>query len=158
MKLAYSLLVLFFATAMPTLMLADGRGSNSKEQFTKVIERSFDISPDGTTRLYNKYGRINIETWDRNKVELKITIEANAKTESKADELFERIDIDITNSDDYVKAETLIESSSKWGNWTKGDYKIYYDVKMPASNRLEAGMKYGNLDAEKPNRLSECRG
>ena len=151
MKLVYNskYILLFIAImAMPILTWADESKIKSKEQFTKVIEKKFDISVDGTTRLYNKYGHINIQTWDKNKVELKITIKANAKTEAKADELFERIDIDITNGSDYVKAETLIESSSKWGNWTKGDYKIYYDVRMPIGNSLEASMKYGNLNVE----------
>lgn len=119
-----------------------------REEYTKVIEETFPISPDGTTQLYSKYGNIEVKTWDRNEVQLKITIEVRANSEAKAEETFDRIHIDISNDSDYVRAVTEVESKSKLVGWTKGDYKIYYEVYMPASNSLEIGMRYGNIHAE----------
>ncbi|MEM9992285.1 MAG: hypothetical protein AAF738_11020, partial [Bacteroidota bacterium] len=107
----------------PQLIWANSTKFTPKEEFIKTIERNFDASADGIVQLHNKYGSIDISTWERNKVTLKVIIKANARTKDKAQELFDRIHIDISNGNDFVKAETHIESSSWWGNWTKGDYK-----------------------------------
>ena len=43
-------------------------------EFTKTIKREFDISANGTTYLSNKYGKIEVKTWDKNRVKIAVTI------------------------------------------------------------------------------------
>lgn len=112
--------------------------------YTKVIEKTFDISPDGKTTLYNKYGEMDIKTWDKNQVSVKVEIVVDASSESRAQKVFDIINIDFDNSSNGVSAATSIEKSS--GNHR---YKIYYKVMMPATNQLDATMKYGTLHVDK---------
>ena len=41
-----------------------------KKEFTKTIKKEFDIDADGKVSIVNKYGEVNINTWDQNKVKI----------------------------------------------------------------------------------------
>lgn len=110
---------------------------------SKVIEKTFNITANGKTSLHNKYGTIKIKTWDKNQVKLKITIEAEGNNQQKVQRTLEGIDIDFENSNSFVEAKTDINLGR--GNW---NYKIHYEVQMPATNSLETTMSYGDLTAD----------
>ncbi len=149
MKLVYKWsLALLLLVAVSSVVKA---GDGEKREFTKVIKKEFDITKNGTTALYNKYGKIDVKTWDKNRVKVDVTIIVNASSESTAQKVFDRIDIKFVNSEGYVKAETLIETSKGnwWGYWgwnneNRSDYSINYEVYMPSTNNLELANKYGD--------------
>jgi len=119
----------------------------AKKEFTKTIKEEFDISANGKVGIANKYGEVNINTWDRNQVKVEVTITVNARNESRAQEVFDLIDIDFSNGRDYVNAETSIGSNKGWNWWgssNKHDYTIDYEVYMPNTNNLKLSNKYGN--------------
>jgi len=90
-----------------------------------------------------------LKTWNRNEVNIEITVTVNARNESMADNVFERIDIGFSNNSNAVTAETTIEStkSSWWGNsGDKGDFKIDYEVSIPEAASLDLSNKYGDAD------------
>lgn len=141
----------------------------ANREFTKTIKKEFDISADGTTSIHNKYGKVNIDTWTNNRVKVEVIIEVNANSEEVAQSIFDRIDIDFSNSSNYVRARTEIASQS--GSWwksnnQKADYSINYRVWLPETNQLElqtsycdskvarlrggadVEVKYGNLEME----------
>ncbi|MFK7809512.1 MAG: hypothetical protein AB8F74_17040 [Saprospiraceae bacterium] len=126
----------------------------AKKEFTKKIEKTYNISSDGTVDLNNRYGQVTVKSWDKNKVEIEVMIKVNSKNEESARETFERINIEFTNSSDYVGVATHIESksSSSWVNWLGGnssdDYSISYLVHMPSSNNITLANKYGNSTVE----------
>jgi hypothetical protein len=125
---------------------AQAFASGPRGEFTKTINREFATSADGTTALYNKYGKVNVNTWANNSVKIDITIVVNANSQRDADKTFERIQVNFANSWGYVKAETMIAAQSGW--WVEDntcrDYKINYEVWMPAGNQLDLKNKYGN--------------
>ncbi len=144
MKSAYKftlslLLVGFLGTAL---------GAALPREYSKAIKREFDITPSGTTSISNKYGKVEIKTWDRNRVKIDVTIIVNASSEKDAQKVFERIDIAFTNTANYVKAVTSIEPQKKgfwdWGD-SKNDYSINYEVFLPPTNDLELTHKYGDV-------------
>lgn len=114
----------------------------------KVIEKKFPINADGTLNLSNRYGSVDITSWDKNEVSIKVTISVNTSSQNKADEIFDRIDVIFENSSSYVSAVTEIESKESswfsWGSWGSSDYQIDYDVKMPQSVHLKCSNKYGD--------------
>jgi hypothetical protein len=121
------------------------------QEFTKTINREFGTSADGTTALYNKYGTVNVRTWQNNSVKIDVTIVVSAKNQRDADETFKNINVNFTSAWGYVKAETMIAEEMNYGggNWwpvkTCGDdFKINYEVWMPVSNQLDLKNKYGN--------------
>lgn len=122
----------------------------SKDDFTKVVNKEFDISNRGTVELKNAHGEIKIETNESDKVEVEVIISVLAKSEDAAEEVFDRIDLDFQNSEDWVKAETRINSVKstwkKWLNWGNDNtsFTIDYNVKMPKTCKLELNNRHGN--------------
>ena len=150
-KLGGSLLALLFCT---TVLLANK--PTTKKEFVKTIEKSFDITADGKVDLNNRYGQVNVKTWEQNKVEVTVTIKVLSRSEEDAEDTFDRIDIQFSNGDQYVKVLTEIDPSSSstgWLDWffsssSSDDFSIHYDVHMPASNHLTLANKYGNSFVE----------
>lgn len=127
--------------AILLLILASIPLSASKQEFSKTIEKQFPISSNGTTMLSNRYGAIDVKTWARNEVKITVTVKVDSENESRAKSILDAIEVEFENSSDLVKATTVI-------NWTKGgNYKILYEVYMPATNQLHASMNYGDLRA-----------
>lgn len=119
--------------------------SQARREFSKTIKKEFEISATGTTNIYNKYGTVNINTWDRNRVKVEVQIVVKASGEEVAQAIFDRIDVAFTNSSSYVSAKTVIESTSNswWkDNNNKADYSINYEVWMPPGNQLELEANY----------------
>ena len=134
-------LALFWACALPAFA---GRGP--KQEFVKNINREFSTNANGTTALYNKYGTVTVKTWASNSVKIDINIRVNASSQSAADKMFERIQVNFASTTGYIKAETVIQNKTGW--WIEDnlcqDYKINYDVWMPVGNSLDLKNKYGN--------------
>ncbi len=139
------------------LLLVIGLGNTqesfayAKKEFSKVIKEEFSISADGNVYLENKYGDVNIKTWDNNQVQVEVTILVNASSEDAANKVFDRINIDMTNTSSSVSAVTTLEEAKSSWNWWSGwsnnnedDFKIHYEVMMPSTNHLNLKNKYGN--------------
>lgn len=121
------------------------RADCPKQEFTRNINREFSTTADGMTALYNKYGTVNVKTWQSNSVKIDITILVNAGSQREADKIFDRIKVNFANAIGYVKAETMIEQSNGW--WEGGntcDFKINFDISMPIGNQLDLKNRYGN--------------
>ena len=131
--------------------LAAGADCPSQE-FSRTINREFNTTADGMTALYNKYGTVNVKTWQNNAVKIDITIVVNAGSQREADKIFDRIKVNFANAVGYVKAETMIEQNNTW--WPEGntcDFKINYDVSIPTGNQLDLKNRYGNSYVSKLN-------
>jgi hypothetical protein len=120
----------------------------SAQDFTKTIKREFALNASGSVNLINKYGKIDVKTWDKNRAKVEVTIVVKASNESQAQTVFDRIRIEFANDDSYVKAETIIQSNkSSWFDWggnDKTEFQINYQVYMPASASLDLSNKYGD--------------
>ena len=135
------------------LLLVCGLVSSSyateRKDFKKTIKKEFDLSKNGELEIDNKFGKVDIKTWDKNRVSIEVTVLVRAESQSKAEEIFDRISIHFSNGDNYVRAETDIESkkSNSWWGWNSynnsNDYEINYDVYMPASADLDLENRHG---------------
>jgi len=113
------------------------------QEFTRSINREFGTTADGTTALYNKYGKVMVKTWNNNSVKIDITIVVNAKDQREADRTFDRVKVNFLSTPGYVKAETMMEATNDWFPSQCG-YEVNYEVWMPVGNQLDLKNKYGN--------------
>jgi hypothetical protein len=122
-----------------------------KEPYTKTIQKEFAIPENGTTYLSNKYGKVEVKTWDKDRVKITVQIVVKAYSSTAADDVFERIQIQFSNGENYVKASTVIESANRsWWSWfetNRSDYSIHYEVFLPETNQLDVTHRYGDLYA-----------
>ena len=139
-RVAWLLLIILLGAAGVPSDEEEGR-----REFTKTIKKEFDISPDGTVEVLTKYGKVEVNTWDRNRVKVEVQMVVRTLNETSAQEVFERINVDFTNSPNYVKAATNISTNKDWwAGWgdNKTDYTINYEIHMPASIHLELDTKH----------------
>ena len=101
--------------------------------------------------MSNKYGAIDVHTNNGSKVIVKVKVTVNATSQAQADKVFERINIIFNDGPEFVKTETMVENQPKptvifagTTPMTNCDFRIDYDVTMPAGNRLDLTNRHGN--------------
>ncbi len=109
---------------------------------TKRISKSFDINGDTKIEIKNKHGNVIIKKWDKNILDLKVSIEARGKTDAKTQKILEAISIDISDkiSSGSLSIETKIGSIS--GN---SKFSVNYEITMPDTNPMRLTNSFGNL-------------
>lgn len=136
---------LSFANTTPTF---DAIEFLIKKEFNKKINKSFPTTADGKLELSNRFGKIDLKTWNKNEVKIDVEITVFASSEGDAQDVFDRIDIDFSNATGYVQAETVISSNKNkswnwWGSSSSGKFEIDYVVYMPATNKLNLEIQHG---------------
>jgi hypothetical protein len=117
------------------------------QEFTKLYNKTFDVTKNELVILSNKYGKVNVKTGNGSQVLVNVKVTVRANSQSEADKVIDRINIIFSSGPDFVKTETDIESQSgswfSWGN-NSSEYTIDYEVTMPAANKLDVSNKYGD--------------
>lgn len=128
--------------------------------FTKNIHKEYDVPVNATIELINKYGYVKVHAWDKRIASIDVNILANTSSQDRANEIFDRIQVNFTTTNNYIKAETSIatnKGNSGWWDWkswigwndSKSSYKINYDVYMPVDLYLKLSLRYGDAFVDK---------
>jgi hypothetical protein len=108
----------------------------------KNISEKYQVSDSDKLHISNKYGKVHINTWDKNEITVDIEIKAWAGNESRAKENLDRIDIQYGKSANVISFETVINSGGvNIGN--HNGFEINYTINMPPVNTLNVENKYG---------------
>jgi hypothetical protein len=125
------------------LILAPLAGLIAQVEKSKTVNKTFNVTPSTLLSISNKYGEVHIETWDKNVIELKVTVTAEKRSESQAQDYLDKVDIDISESSSHIEIETEISGSINNRNGEK--LTIDYEVSMPKANNLKLKHAYGSL-------------
>jgi hypothetical protein len=120
-------------------------GVAAREEFSKKINRSFEVDKDATLVLKNKYGKINCTNWDKNSIAVEVVITVEAAGEKKANEILDKIDVAVSGNRSKVSAITTFAD-----NLSSNNNKIQVDflVSMPSWVNLEIDHRFGDLIIE----------
>ncbi|MEL6968995.1 MAG: hypothetical protein AAFZ63_13010 [Bacteroidota bacterium] len=121
-----------------------------RREYSKTINKQFNMPADGLVELSNRHGQIDIKTWDQSAARISVKIVVDAKSEEDAQQVFDRIDIDFYNTSETVGAKTEIsDRKSSWFDWgsNSDEFSINYEVFMPASANLDVSAKYCDVYA-----------
>lgn len=131
------------------LLILIGSNNSYGQIYKRTIEKTFNINSDGIVHIENKYGNLNVTTWDKNQVEFIIEIKVDGVSEEKAEDILEDITVSFNNSFTKVSAITNIESSNNswWWPFNQKNYEfdINYQVKMPVSGQANFKNQYGYI-------------
>ena len=106
MRLVYKFSLALFCLAISYASLhAEGWG-----EYNKTVKKEFAISSNGTVYLANKYGKVDVKTWDRNRVKLDIRISVRTNSESNAQKVFNRINIQSSKLTSTTEVNTIKHS------------------------------------------------
>ncbi|WP_157976156.1 DUF4097 family beta strand repeat-containing protein [Lewinella sp. IMCC34191] len=149
--------LLFLVAAWLPLASAD----RPVTKFEKEITETYNIDANGRVRLDNRYGEIKVSTWTQSKVKINVLIQVDARDEDAFQDVLDRIDIGLSGNGSTVSAVTSISSNRRSDSWwslltggsSSDDFKIYYDVTLPASVSLEVEARY--CDVQLPSLTGE---
>lgn len=110
-------------------------------EFTKDIHKGYIKSAIKSLRVSNKYGAVKINDLGGDSITVDILITVESPTESKAEYLFEQIEIDIRKVGSELTLKTDIKQTFK----TKQHFTIDYMINIPADRNLMITNKYGNV-------------
>ncbi len=127
-------------------------------QFTEIkeIRKEFKVSPETRIEISNKYGKIELNSWEKDSVVIEIKIRVEEKKLSKLEKAIDAIDFDFTQSGHFLIVQTLVgQNKSGIGKeiskfketvfQSGGNMQIDCSVWLPASNELKVENKFGNI-------------
>lgn len=138
---------LYFNLFLILLLLANGNAfaGNPLVAETKVIDKTFSVNPNAELRINNKYGNINLTTWDKNTVEFHIEIKVDGKNADRVKERLNSISVDFSANSNLVSAETIFKNIKNSNNT---NITIHYFVKLPKTNNVNLINRYGNISLD----------
>ncbi len=149
MKNTAKLFLLFLLIPM-VIFATEKKGKYTKD---KTIAKTFKVTKDATLNVSNKYGNIDIVSWNENKIEVIVKITAKGDDEEKVKRRLEEITVEFDANATNVSAKTMIEKSSSswkwWGNSNNVNMEINYQIKMPISNHVNLSNDYGGINLNK---------
>lgn len=117
----------------------------------KAYNKQFSADKNTVVELSNRYGKININTWDKSEVKIDVTVIVKAGSKSKAEDKLNEISVGINKNGNNIVAVTEISSSNSswWSGWWNGSnnvkIEINYEIFMPADLHSIIENKYGNI-------------
>ncbi len=146
MKSTFKIVLLLFL--IPLVGFANN-DTNLKQEKSKTIKKQYAVDRNATVDIDNKYGNINIVTWNKNSVEITVIITVKGNDLRTVEKKLNGITVDFNANSNLVSAKTRFEnSSSSWSFWGKSNstsYKVNYTIKMPVSNNVKLDNDYGNI-------------
>jgi hypothetical protein len=127
-------------------------------QFTETREftKRFKIQPETRIDITNKYGKVELNTWDKDSVVIQFKMEINEKKPIKLEKTLDNLDFDISNSQQYLIIKTLVDKNrsqieSEFLKFketilqTNGSIRIDLMVWLPGDHELRVENKFGDI-------------
>lgn len=115
--------------------------SATSAEFTKQIRKGWTKSSVTALRITNKFGEVKINDLGGDSVTVKVIITIDNASAGKAQDLMDKIQIEIQKTGGLVSAETNIEDDFR----SKQNFSIDYLVNIPKDRELNITNKYGNV-------------
>lgn len=138
MKTYYKIsgILFFLLTIFATTVKAD--------EFKKEYKKTFSADDNTTVTINNRFGQVVIKDWNKNSVDIKVVVEVDENNREKAEKVFQKIKILIEKEGNNIKGITELD-----GSFNNVDFKINYEVHMPAHLRLTLEHRYGDVFVSK---------
>ncbi|MFY0603291.1 MAG: hypothetical protein JXQ93_05045 [Flavobacteriaceae bacterium] len=146
MKYTYKLAILLFL--IPALSF--GNNDKKKHEKSKNVSKKYTVNSDAKVAISNKYGTIKVTTWNKNTVEIDVTITVKGNDLDDVEDKLSDIYIDFSGSSNLVEAKTRFgnDRRNSWSWFKKSkkiNYQIDYLVKMPVTNDVSLNNDYGSI-------------
>jgi len=127
-----------------------GISISSPQERIKNYSKSYSVNSNDKLALDNKYGRVNINTWNKNEIKVDVQIKASASDDETARKLIDAISISDSKEGNTVSFRTNFGTgnSSIWNlfnNMTdRHRAEVNYTVYMPSTMSLDLRNRYGS--------------
>ena len=107
---------------------------------TKKFHNSWAVGGVETVNIANKFGEVRITNKGGNQITIDVLVTVEASSDSKANDLLDKISIAMQKKGETVYAKTIIENNFN----SQRRFSINYVVNVPSDKNLEISNKYGN--------------
>jgi hypothetical protein len=113
------------------------------EVYYKEIRKSVKVNSTARLDMDIDYADVNITTWDQGTIEIIVKQNVDSKSESRANEIFENMKVNVTEGTDLVSLQVSMGSYSCGGKTES--YSIHVEIKMPAAGTVDGDISFGNI-------------
>lgn len=128
--------------------------SGEAKEKTKAYTKSYPVNTADQIQIKNVFGKVVVNTWDKNEVKVDVEIKADGDDDASAQKILDKVSVKDSKDTQGVSFKTEIEKNDEdnnWGSWTdsgKSHVKrvvVNYTVYMPAKNALDISNKFGSV-------------
>jgi hypothetical protein len=125
--------------------------SGDIQERIKSYSKSYPVDANDKLVIDNKYGKVTINTWNKNEIKVDIQIKGDASDDDTAQKMIDAVNISDSKDGDVVAFKTNFSntSGSIWNlfNNMNNHHKveINYNVYMPSTIALEMKNRYGSV-------------
>jgi len=125
--------------------------ANNPQERVKNYSKSYSVDGNDKLALDNKYGRVTINTWNKNEVKVDVQIKGTASDDETAQKLVDAISISDSKDGNTVSFRTNFGSSNSsiWNLFNNMNDRhraeVNYTVYMPSTMSLDLRNRYGSV-------------
>lgn len=121
-------------------------------ELIKNYSKTYTVNANDKLVIDNLYGKISVNTWNRNDIRVDIQVKVAARDEADAKQLLNKVSINNKKIGSKVSFKTNIAKESVW-NLISGNNKnifrrieINYNIYMPTHNALDISNQWGIIE------------
>lgn len=134
-QLKYNIIFIFLLTSFVGF-------SKNQEEKKKYVEKTYKVSATTALRVENKFGDIEINSWEKSEFSVKVEIIGKGRNEERAQRILDAIEIDIRESSSEISFET---ESDDMKTKNEEGFEVNYTIYMPEKNPLEIKNSFGDV-------------
>ncbi len=128
----------------------------AQEKVSKKIKKTYPLTNAGELHLENKYGDVTIIGWEKKTIQINVEIQVTKKKKEDANELLNRINMVVNNTEDFIKISSLIKDKNNSMlsrlfdkanpfDFDKSNIQIDYSVHLPFNAEINIINKFGDI-------------
>lgn len=120
------------------------------EKKEEIFNKVFSAENIKQVFVENRYGKVEVEQWDKNQVKLNILVKVESKKVETSAEILDQINIEFVEKDNYLSVSTQFDENfnfKKLANklFSGGYVKVDYKVMLPKGMTLKLVNRNGNV-------------
>lgn len=120
--------ILFLLLIIPAIAFATEKGKGKYEK-SKSIKKEYTVNSNALLKINNRYGNVDVTSWDKNEVVIEVKITVSGNDEDKVIKRLSMIDVAFEASRNEVSAKTVIEKNHQTGIGI-GVKKVMFIIKL----------------------------
>ncbi len=116
--------------------------TRDQDEKKKYIEKSYTVDNSTTLRIENKFGKVEVNSWEKNEFSVKVEMIGRGRNEERAQRILDNLTVDISEGSSEISFRTEISN-----NKTKNEegFEVNYTIYMPQSNPLYVKNSFGDV-------------
>jgi len=132
--------------AIGLLLSLQGRADEGVTK-EKNYSKTYDLATGDRVSISNKFGKVDVHTWDKSQVKVDVHITATSTSEERASKMLDRINIHDSKDGSLVRFKTDLDEDNdvddKKAHEHTRKFSIDYTVYLPAAQALELTNDFG---------------